>query len=118
MIRLLYILIPALFLVSQLALAQSSIVAPSPNSRASLDLYNSPNAAQPAKQIPVSEAAFPLNISGTQSGFFQVNIGGQEFWLKGAQVRITRKVDADCSLALKKTERTGATPGAGSDACK
>lgn len=112
------VFISAFFVTSQVAIAQGSIIAPSPPSRATLDLYDTPGAGQPVKQLPAAEAGFPLPTSGAQSGFLKVKVGGQEFWVKSAQVRVAREVVASCSEAVSKQERVGATPGAVGDACK
>lgn len=113
-----YIFIPIFFVASQFALAQGSIIASSPPSRTTLDLYETPGAIQPTKQLTSAEAGFPLPTSGAQGGFLKVNIAGQDFWVKSAQVRVARTVVASCSDVVTKQERVGATPGAVGDACK
>lgn len=100
-------------------MAQDKIIAPSPSSRASLDVYDQPGAAQPVRQIDVSEIGLPLNIQDTKAGFHQVVIKGQDYWLRGMQVRIRRESTASCSSASHaQASLTIATPGAGKDACK
>ena len=113
------LVLPTLLLISELAIAQARITGPSPKSRSTLDLYDNPTAEQPVKQLPVSEAGFPLQISNSQLGYHQVSINGQAYWVKGANVQISRDSAASCSqVAANKIERVGGTPGAGSDACK
>ena len=100
-------------------IAQDKIIAPSPSNRANLELYDQPSAAQAVRQINVAEAGFPLNILDAKTGFYKVTIGGQDYWLRGLQVRISRDTNAGCGIAaLAKMGATIATPGAGKDACK
>jgi hypothetical protein len=101
------------------AMAQDKVIAPSPSTRATLDLYEQAGAAQAVRQIPVSDAGLPLNIQATQTGFHQVTIGGRDYWLRGLQVRISRDNTASCGTsAHAAVVATIATPGAGKDACK
>ncbi len=101
------------------AMAQDKVIAPSPSSRASFDLFEQPGATQAVRQMPVSEAGLPLIIQATQTGFHQVNIGGRDYWLRGLQVRISRDNTAGCVTSAHAAVRaTIATPGAGKDACK
>jgi hypothetical protein len=77
-----------------------------------------PGAAEPVRQIKVSEAGLPLAIQSKQPGFYQVVIGGKNYWLRGARVRISRDTTANCgTVALASSQQTAATPGAGKDAC-
>lgn len=100
-------------------IAQDKIIAPSPSNRASIELYDQPGAAQAVRQINVAEAGFPLNIQEAKTGFYKVTIAGQDYWLRGLQVRISRDTSAGCSTAaLAKMGATIATPGAGKDACQ
>ena len=115
--RISFLLLLPLLLVSELSMAQALIVGPSPKTRTNLDLYDHPAAEQPVKQIPVGDAGFPLQATASQSGYHQVQIGGQTFWLKGASVQISRDTVASCAQ-IAKIERVGGTPGAGSNACK
>ena len=115
--RISFLFLSPLLLVSGVSMAQALIVGPSPKTRASLDLYDKPAAEQPVKQLPVSEAGFPLQSAASQSGYHQVQINGQTFWLKGASVQISRDTVASCAQ-IAKIERVGGTPGAGSNACK
>lgn len=100
-------------------MAQDKVIAPSPSSRTSLDLYDQPGAAQAVRQVSVSEAGLPLRIQSTRTGYHQVAIGGQDYWLRGLQVRISRDSTASCGTAAHAAlGATIATPGAGKDACK
>ena len=101
------------------ALAQGKVVAPSPSSLASLDLYDQPGAAVAVRQLSVAEAGLPLTIQATRTGYHQVAIGGQTYWLRGLQVRVSRDSTAGCGTASHSAmNATIATPGAGKDACK
>ncbi|PIL45942.1 hypothetical protein CR105_07800 [Massilia eurypsychrophila] len=100
------------------AVAQDRIVAASPGSSLTLDLYESPAAAQPVKTINVTEAGLPLAIQSKQPGFYQVAIAGKDYWVRGAKVRISRDTSANCGpIALASGQPTAATPGAGKNAC-
>ena len=100
-------------------LAQGKVVAPSPSTLASLDLYDQPGAAVAVRQVSVAEAGLPLAIQSTKTGYHQVAIGGQNYWLRGLQVRISRESTASCGTDLHAPKNgTIATPGAGKDACK
>lgn len=101
-----------------IAMAQDKVIAPSPSSRVNLDLYELPGAPQAVRQIGVSEAGLPLNIQATQTGYHRVAIGGQDYWLRGFQVRISRDNTASCGPTTTAMGLTIATPGAGKDACK
>lgn len=101
------------------AMAQDRIIEPSPGSSPTLDLYEQPGAAQAVRQINVSEAGLPLIILSKQTGFYKVLIGGKDYWVRGAKVRISRDTSANCgAVALASSELTAATPGAGKNACK
>lgn len=113
------LLLPILLLISGFSMAQTGITGPSPKSRTTLDLYDAPAAEEPVKQIPVAEAGFPLNVTSSQSGYHQVSIQGQTYWVKGANVQMTRSTVASCGqIVVDKAERVGGTPGAGDDACR
>ena len=99
--------------------AQDKIIAASPSSLKTLDLYEQPGAAAPARQVDVAQAGLPLAIVATQAGYHQVSIGGQAWWLRAMQVRVSRATPAGCATAkAAATVSTIATPGAGTDACK
>ena len=101
------------------ALAQGKVIAPSPSTLSTLDLYDQPGAAVAVRQVSVSEAGLPLAIQSTKTGYHQVAIGGQNYWLRGMQVRISRESTASCGADLHAPKNgTIATPGAGKDACK
>ena len=114
------LLLALLALPLSLAMAQDKVIAPSPSSRASLDLYEQPGSAQPVRQISVSEAGLPLAIQSTQTGYHKVAIAGRDYWLRGMQVRISRGTpEGGCTTASRApVGPTIATPGAGKDACK
>jgi hypothetical protein len=100
-------------------IAQDRIVSTSPATSATLDLYEQPAAAEPARQVSVSEAGLPLTIRDKQAGFYQVQVAGKDYWVKGAKVRVSRETTATCgAVAQGSSILTAATPGAGKDACK
>lgn len=100
-------------------MAQDRIVSPSPATSTMLDLYEQPAAAEPARQVSISEAGLPLPIQARQAGFYQVQIAGRDYWLKGSKVRVSRDTTATCgTVAQGSSTLTAATPGAGKDACK
>lgn len=99
--------------------AQDMIVSPSPATSATLDLYEQPAATEPARQVSVSDAGLPLPIQARQAGFYRVQVGGKDYWVKGAKVRVSRETTASCgTVAQGSSTLTAATPGAGKDACK
>lgn len=102
------------------ALAQQSIVAPSPASSPGFDLYATPDSAEPARRIAVAEAGLPLPVQAREGGFLKVEIGGQPYWMRSAKVRVSRGSTANCTaLALAAPRaQTASTPGASNDACK
>lgn len=113
------LLFSLLSLIALPAVAQDRIVGASPATSATLDLYEQPLAAEPLRQVSVSEAGLPLPIQARQAGFYQVQIGGKEVWIKGAKVRVSRDTTASCgTVAQSSSVLTAATPGAGKDACR
>lgn len=113
------LIITLLALPVSAALAQSKVIAPSPSTLAILDLYDQPGAAVAVRQVSIGEAGLPLVIQSTKTGFHQVAIGGQNYWLRGLQVRISRDSTASCGTTSQAAlNGTIATPGAGKDACK
>ncbi|WP_194723854.1 hypothetical protein [Noviherbaspirillum malthae] len=100
--------------------AQDKVVAPSPATSATIDLYEQPDAAHPARQINVGQAGLPWIIQSKQTGFYQVIIDGKDYWVRGSKVRISRDTTANCGAVAvaATTGLTAATPGAGKDACK
>lgn len=112
------------FLAASLALAacgaqaQDRIVAPSPSSRAAVDLFASAGAAAPLRQAPVAELGLPLAIQESKNSFHRVAIGGQDLWIKGVQVRILRGAEGGCATQRVDSQPTIATPGVGQNACK
>lgn len=112
-------LVVCLALSASGAMAQDKVIASSPSSRTSFDLYEQPGAALPVRQIAVSEAGLPLSIQATQTGYHKVTVGGRDYWLRGMQVRISRDNTASCvTSAHAAVVATIATPGAGKDACQ
>lgn len=114
---------PVLFILLALAassaMAQDKVVGPSPANAAMLDLYEQPATGDAARQISVAEAGLPLPIQARQGGFYQVLVGGKEYWVRGSKVRVSRDTTAGCgTVALSSGGLTAATPGAGKDACK
>ena len=113
------VLLTLLALSAPLAMAQEKIIGPSPGTSVSMDLYDQAGATQVARQINVSDAGLPLTVQDKQAGFYKVNIGGTDYWLRSAKVRISRDTTANCgAVALASSELTDATPGAGKNACK
>lgn len=102
------------------AQAQQAIVAPSPESTTSFDLYPAPDATQSPRQIKVAEAGLPLPVQARQGGFLKVEIGGQPYWIRSAKVRVSRATTANCGgLAAAGGGRAlvAGTPGASDDSC-
>ena len=101
------------------AMAQQAIVAPSPESSATFDLYPAPDASQQPRQIKVAEAGLPLPVQARQGSFLKVDIGGQSYWIRSARVRVSRTSTANCGglAALATRGVTASTPGASDDAC-
>lgn len=113
------LLMACLALTASIAVAQDQVVASSPSTRTSFDLYEQPGATQPVRQIAVSEAGLPLAIQATQTGYHKVAISGRDYWLRGLQVRISRDNTGGCTTsAHAAVVATIATPGAGKNACK
>lgn len=105
-------------LMATVAMAQDRVIAPSPSTSTSLDLYDQPGATQPVRRIAVGEAGLPLVIQASKTGYHQVLVGGQAYWLRGLQVRISRDSAAGCGTAAHSSSSlTIATPGAGKNAC-
>lgn len=109
--------------VSATSLAQVQILGPSPSSRATLDLYDAPGAVQAVKQLSTSALTFPVTVREQKGGYNAIDVEGQEYWLRNAQLRVGRSAKASCDTSEKaiKTERPGhtaSTPGAGADVCK
>lgn len=115
-------MIALLVLPVSVAMAQGKVEAPNPSGLTSLDLYEQPGAAKPLRQISVSEIGLPLAILAIESNYYKVTIAGHEYWLRGAQVRRSRKSTAGCVTTTVApagaTALTAATPGAGKDACQ
>ena len=113
------LLIALLALPVSAVLAQGKVIEPSPSTLTSLDLYDQPGAAVAVRQVSVAEAGLPLAIQSTKTSYHQVAIGGQNYWLRGAQVRISRSNTGGCGTSSQaEVKATIATPGAGKDACK
>ena len=100
------------------AQAQDRIVASSPSSRATVDLFDSPGATAPVRQAPVAELGLPLAIQESKASYHRVAIGGQDYWIKGVNVRILRGAEGGCATKNVDTQPTIATPGAGQNVCK
>lgn len=101
------------------ALAQQAIIAPSPESSTSLDLYPAPDASKAPRRITVAEAGLPLTVQARQGGFLKVDIGGQPYWIRSAKVHVNRNSTANCGALATLAVRgpTASTPGASDDAC-
>ena len=113
------VLLTLLALAAPSAMAQDKVVGPSPANAAMLDLYEQPANGDAARQISVAEAGLPLPIQARQGGFYQVLVGGKEYWVRGSRVRVSRDTTAGCgTVAQGFGEQTAATPGAGKNACK
>lgn len=100
------------------AQAQDRIVAPSPSSRATVDLFAAAGATAPVRQAPVAELGLPLAIQESKASYHRVAIGGQDYWIKGVHVRILRGAEGGCATQAMDTQPTIATPGAGQNVCK
>lgn len=111
-------LIALLILPVSVVMAQGKVEAAHPSTLTSFDLYAQPGAAQPVRQISVSEAGLPLAIQATQTNYHKVAIAGHDYWLRGKQVRISRATTAGCTTTVPNTGPIIATPGAGKDACQ
>jgi len=112
-------LLACLALPATSALAQQMIVAPSPESSTTLDLYSTPDASQPPRQVKVSEAHLPLLVQARQGGYLKVEVAGQPYWIRSAKVRVSRSTTASCGglAAVATRGQTASTPGASDDAC-
>lgn len=105
-------------LASSWALAQTQIVGFMPSSQLTVDLYASPAEGQVAGQHKLGATPWPLDVLETQAGFHKVAIGDKTYWVKAAQVRISRGSSAGCTTArIAPTTQTSSTPGAGRNAC-
>jgi hypothetical protein len=107
----------ALGLVSTTLLAQEVIVGASPSSRTTLDLYAEPGSASTVK-LAVETLPLPVPILASASGYHKINIGGEEVWVKGVQVRVKRDSQASCAGQISQFNTTGSIAGAGQNACK
>lgn len=112
-------LMASIALAGASALAQQAIVAPSPASSPTLDLYPAPDPAQPPRSIKVAEAGLPLQVQDRQRGFLKVDIAGQPYWIRSARVRVSRTTTANCGALARVAQRaqTASTPGASDHAC-
>ena len=100
-------------------MAQEKIIAPSPRSSVTLDLYEQPGAAHAVRQIKTIEAGLPLTIQSKEAGFYKVLIGGKDYWVRGVKVRISRDTTANCGeVSLSSSVQSASSPGAGKYACK
>lgn len=103
-------------LASPGAMAQSQIVGLVPSSQTTLDLYEEVGASEWKKQATLGD--LPLSVLETKAGHHKVRVNGQEYWVKGPQVRVSRTNTAGCTTAkLAPTTQTSSTPGAGKNAC-
>lgn len=117
--RLSAMLLSLLAVAASSATAQDKVVSPSPANATVLDLYEQPTAPEATRQIAIAEAGLPLPIQARQGGFYQVMIGGKDYWVRGSKVRVSRDTTASCgTVAQGSGGLTAATPGAGKDACK
>lgn len=108
-----------LLLASSSAAAQGLVVGPTAADANSMNLYESPSAAAPVRQVPLREAALPLAVEDKQSGFLRVSLGDKQYWVRSVEVRTTRGVTAKCGAIVQASSaESAATPGAGSRACK
>ncbi|MEW7847819.1 hypothetical protein AB2N08_03875 [Massilia aurea] len=112
-------LLASIALTSVAAMAQQTIVAASPASSVSFDLYPTPDASQSPREIKVSEAGLPLPVLARQGGFLKVDIGGQPVWIRSAKVRVSRTSTANCGALASHAalKPTASTPGAADVAC-
>ncbi len=105
-------------LASPLALAQAQIVGFVPSTESKVTLYNAPAEGSVAGEHRLGAEPWPLNVVGAQAGFLQVSIGGTNYWVKAAQVRLSRGSSAGCTTArIAPTTQTSSTPGVGKSGC-
>jgi hypothetical protein len=104
--------------VSPLALAQSQIVGFMPSSETKVSLYDTPAEGPVVGSHQLGAAPWPLDVLETRAGFVRVAIGGKDYWVKTAQVRMSRGSSAGCTTArLAPTTQTSSTPGVGKIGC-
>ncbi len=95
------------------------VVAPSPKSSATMDLFTSAQDAMPARRMNVSEIGLPLTILAKEAGFLKVEVGGKFYWVRNSAVQVSRTSTAQCGALAQHgpREQTASTPGASTDAC-
>ncbi len=105
-------------LASPLAMAQAQIVGFMPSNVTTVNLYAAPAEGPVAGVHQLGAPPWPLDVLDTKAGFVKVSIGGKEYWVKTAQVRMTRASSAGCTTArLAPTTQTSSTPGVGKVGC-
>lgn len=108
-----------LLLASATTSAQDMVIGPALTEASTINLYEAPKAATPVRQVALREAELPLSVEGKQTGYFQVSLGGRQYWVRGVEVRIVRGVTAKCGAIVQSSStQSAATPGAGNRACK
>ncbi len=105
-------------LASPLAMAQAQIVGFMPSTETKVSLYSAPAEGDVVGEHRLGAPPWPLDVLDTKAGFVKVSIGGKEYWVKTAQVRMTRSSSAGCTTArLAPTTQTSSTPGVGKSGC-
>ncbi len=102
-----------IILVNFEANASDQAIALHPADRKSLDFYESPSSANPAKTIDVTLITFPLEVHSVKSGFLQLNFENKHYWVKGTHVRLKRESADACALRnnlSRSATSIGSTP--------
>ncbi len=99
------------------AFAQSLIIGTSPSSLKKIDLYSQPQTGSVLKSVAPSEVPLPLNVLASESGFYQVDLSGEKYWLKSSQVRVQRNTTASCDKMAQQKSHTASVPGAAGNSC-
>lgn len=105
-------------LASPLALAQAQIVGFMPSTETKVSLYATSAEGPVVRTHQLGAAPWPLDVLETRAGFVRVAIEGTDYWVKTAQVRMSRASSAGCTTArIAPTMQTSSTPGAGKNGC-
>ena len=97
----------------------AAIKAPSPSSRAVLDLYEQPKSSSPTLQIQSTELQYPVTVTKTQPGFSAISYKGKTYWVRNSQVRLERDSSAKCAPVVARGSglKTAQTPGVHDAVC-
>lgn len=103
-------------LASPWAMAQSQIVGLMPSNQTSLDLYEEVGGSSTNTRATLAD--LPMDVLETRAGHHRVQYKGQNYWVRGPQVRISRGSSAGCTTAkIAPTTQTTSTPGVGKIGC-